>query len=82
MTEKRINELLNYYRASRNVLNIGHEKNPEKFDKTSVDIALSLLDDTISIMHYMSLNPSFVNEITESKIEISNTTKPDSSNEK
>lgn len=82
MTEKRVNELLNYYKASRNVLHIGYEKNPEKFDKTSVDIALSLFDDTISIMKHVSLNPDLVSDLEESNTGTINTTKDYSATEK
>lgn len=72
MTEKRVDELLKYYEASRNVLDTSHKNYPEKFNKVATEIALGLFDDTISIIKYVSLNPSLIQEINSITKETSN----------
>lgn len=65
MTEKRINELLAYYEASRNVLDTSHKNYPEKFNKVATEIALNLFDDTIAIIKYVKLNPTHMHQLQE-----------------
>lgn len=66
MTEKRVEELLKYYEASRGVLETSYKNYPEKFNKIATEIALNLFDDTISIIQYISTKKDFISEIQTS----------------
>jgi hypothetical protein len=75
MTQKRVEELLKYYEASRGVLETSYKNYPEKFNKISTEIALNLFDDTISVIKYINSNPSIISEIDQITVkeeEISN----------
>lgn len=68
MTEKRVDELIAYYEASRGVLDTSHKNYPEKFNKVATEIALNLFDDTIALIKYVKSNPQYIKEIKQSSV--------------
>jgi hypothetical protein len=65
MTKSRLEQLLAYYKASKNVLKKSYETLPEKFNKQATDTALELFEDTISVLEYVNNNLEFLENINQ-----------------
>ena len=66
MTSERLEELLSYYKASKQVLESTYQNNPEKFNQQGTEMALGLFEDTINILEYVKQDSKFIGEVKQS----------------
>ena len=69
MTSERLEELLSYYKASKQVLESTYQNNPEKFNQQGTEMALGLFEDTINILEYVKQDSKFIGEVKQSVID-------------
>lgn len=67
MTLEKLQQLIAYYKSSKNILKISSKNSPETFDEKSLNFAIGLFDDVLSILYHLELNPDVLDKIIDVK---------------
>lgn len=67
MTLEKLQQLIAYYKSSKNILKISSKNSPEKFDGESLNFAIGLFDDVLSILYYLEDNLNVLDKIVDIK---------------